>query len=219
MKALSMNEKGEKKDAGYGITRILALTDGVFGIAATLLVIELVVPNLSVGATSADLWNALSGEFHIFLAYLLSFFILGVWWNAHHRHYGFIRDTDWTLRWLNLLMLLWISILPFFTKLLAEYGDLQLALSLYSLDQAATGLFLTLSWVYASRNHRLIDKDVPEKTIRLTLIRSSTAPILFFVSMVASLINPILTYISWFGLVPIIIILYRYGHKNEKHYF
>jgi uncharacterized membrane protein len=214
-----MGEKGETKDAGYGITRILALTDGVFAIAATLLVIELVVPTLSAGATSTDLWSALSGEFPMFLAYLLSFFILGVWWNAHHRHYGLIRDTDWTLRWLNLLMLLWIALLPFFTKILAEYGDLQVALALYSLDQAATGLFLTLSWIYASRNHRLIDKAVPEKTIRLTLIRSSTAPILFFVSIGVSFINPILTYISWLGLVPIIVILYRYGHKNEKHYF
>ena len=214
-----MGEKGETRDAGYGITRILALTDGVFAIAATLLVIELVVPTLSADATSTDLWNALSGAFPMFLAYLLSFFILGVWWNAHHRHYSLMRDTDWTLRWLNLLMLLWIALLPFFTKILAEYGDLQVALALYSLDQAATGLFLTLSWIYASRNHRLIDKDVPEKTIRLTLIRSSTAPILFFVSIGVSFINPILTYISWFGLVPIIMILYRYGHKNEKHYF
>jgi uncharacterized membrane protein len=214
-----MGEKGETRDAGYGITRILALTDGVFAIAATLLVIELIVPTLSAGATSTDLWNALSGELPMFLAYLLSFFILGVWWNAHHRHYSLMRDTDWTLRWLNLLMLLWIALLPFFTKILAEYGDLQVALALYSLDQAATGLFLTLSWIYASRNHRLIDKDVPEKTIRLTLIRSSTAPILFFVSIGVSFINPILTYISWFGLVPIIMILYRYGHKNEKHYF
>jgi uncharacterized membrane protein len=214
-----MGEKDESKDAGYGITRILALTDGVFGIAATLLVIELVVPTLSAGATSADLWNALAGESHTFLAYLLSFFILGVWWNAHHRHYGLIRDTDWTLRWLNLLLLLWIALLPFFTKILAEYGDLQVALALYSLDQAAAGLFLTLSWIYASRNHRLIDKDVPERTIRLTLIRSSTAPLLFFVSIGVSFIDPILTYISWFGLVPIIIILYRFRQKNEKQYF
>jgi uncharacterized membrane protein len=214
-----MGEKDEIKDAGYGLTRLLALTDGVFAIAATLLVIELVVPTLSTGATSADLWNALSGEFHIFLAYLLSFFILGVWWNAHHRHFGLIRDTDWTLRWLNLLLLLWIALLPFFTKILAEYGDLQIALALYSLDQAAAGLFLTLSWIYASRNHRFIDKDIPKKTIRLTLMRSSTAPILFFVSAGVSFINPILTYISWFGLVPIIILMYRYGHKNEKHSF
>ena len=214
-----MSEKNESKDSGYGINRVLALTDGVFAIAATLLVIELVVPTLSAGASSADLWNAISGELHVFLAYLLSFFILGVWWNAHHRHYSLIRDTDWTLRWLNLLLLLWIALLPFFTKILAEYGDLQAALALYSLNQAAAGLFLTLSWIYASRNHRLIDKDVPDKTIRLTLIRSSTAPILFFVSIGVSFINPILTYISWFGLVPIVILLYRYGHNSEKHYF
>ena len=211
-----MGEKGKSEDKGYGINRVLALTDGVFAIAATLLVLDLFVPALSAGATSADLWNALSGEFHTFLAYLLSFFIIGVWWNGHHRHYSLIRDADSTLRWLNLLLLLWIGLLPFFTKILAEYGDFQIALALYSLDQAAAGLFLALSWIYASRKHKLIDKDLPEKTVRLTLMRSAIAPIIFGVSIGVSFINPILTYISWLGLVPTFVIVYRLGRKMEK---
>ena len=211
-----MGEKDESKDAEYGLTRVLALTDGVFGIAATLLVIELIVPTLSAGATSADLWNALSEEFHTFLAYLLSFFIIGVWWNGHHRHYSLIRDTNSTLRWLNLLFLLWIALLPFFTKIIADYGSLQVALALYSLDQAAAGLFLSLSWVYASRNHKLIDKHLPEKTIRLTTIRSAIAPILFSVSIGVSFTNPILTYISWLGLAPTVAVVFWLEHKIEK---
>ena len=211
-----MGEGDESKDKGYGLNRVLALTDGVFAIAATLLVVDLFVPILSADATSADLWNALSGESHTFMAYLISFFILGVWWNAHHRHYSLIRDTDSTLRWLNLLLLLWIGLLPFFTKILAEYGNLQVALSLYSLDQAGAGLFVTLSWIYASRNHRLVDKDLPEKTIRLTMMRSATAPILFLISIIVSFIDPILSYITWLALIPIFVIVYRLGHKNNQ---
>jgi uncharacterized membrane protein len=212
-----MSEKDESKNKdNYGLGRVLALTDGVFAIAATLLVVDLFVPTLSAGATSADLWNALAGEFHIFLAYLLSFFILGVWWTAHHRHYAFIRRSDSTLQWLNLFLLLWIGLLPFFTKILAEYGPLQIAVALYALDQGAAGLCVMLSWVYASRKRRLVDENLPDDTIRLTLMRSAIAPVIFFVSIGVSFVNPYAAYASWIVLTPSFVVVSHLGHKRKK---
>jgi uncharacterized membrane protein len=212
-----MSEKDESNEReNYGLNRILSLTDGVFAIAATLLVVDLFVPTLSVDATSADLWNALAGEYHIFLAYLLSFFILGVWWNAHHRHYSLIRRSDATLRWLNLLLLLTIGLLPFFTKILAEYGPLQAAVVLYALDQGAAGLFVMLSWVYASKNRRLIEKNLPEETVKLTLIRSTIAPIIFFVSIGVSFIDTYIAYATWVILMPFFAIVTILGRKKKK---
>ncbi len=212
-----MTEKDESKDKeNYGLNRVLALTDGVFAIAATLLVVDLFVPTLSPDATSADLWNALSGEFHTFLAYLLSFFILGVWWNAHHRHYSLIRNSDAKLRWLNLFLLLWIGLLPFFTKILAEYGPLQSAVALYALDQGAAGLCVMLSWLYASKNHRLVDKSLPQETIKTILMRSAIAPIIFFASIGFSFINPYAAYVTWIVLMPVFVIVTQLGRKNKK---
>ncbi len=212
-----MTEQDEcKNKSEYGVTRVLALTDGVFAIAATLLVIDLAVPALASGATSADLWNALTGESHIFLAYLLSFFILGIWWSAHHRHYSYIRNTDSTLRWINLLLLLWIGLLPFFTKILADYGPLQAAVALYALDQGAAGLFITLGWYYASRKHKFVDPDLPDETINAMLIRSALAPIIFFVSIAASFISTSATYIAWVVLIPLLVVAFQMGRKIKK---
>jgi uncharacterized membrane protein len=169
-------EDESNKQRGYGLDRVLAISDGVFAFAITLLVLDLTVPVLSSGASSADLWQALSKEWVSFLSYITSFFIAGVWWNAHNVNFKFIRDSDSTLRWLNLIFLLWIALLPFFTKILDQYNTLQIAVVLYATDQAFAGVFMGLSWWYASGNHRLVDKDLKNSVIRpRSLSNSSTA--------------------------------------------
>jgi len=81
-----MTEEDESSERSkYGLDRVLAISDGVFAFAVTLLVLDLVVPVLSPGASTADLWQALSKEYVSFLSYLTSFFIAGLWWNAHNR--------------------------------------------------------------------------------------------------------------------------------------
>jgi uncharacterized membrane protein len=93
-----------------------------------LLVLDLFVPTLASGSSSIDLWQALSKEYISFLNYILSFLIAAIWWNAHHRNFEHIRSSNATLRWLNLLFLLWIALLPFFTKILDQYSSVQLGL-------------------------------------------------------------------------------------------
>jgi uncharacterized membrane protein len=212
-----MTEEDESsKRSGYGLDRVLAISDGVFAFAVTLLVLDLFVPALSSGASSADLWEALSKEYVSFLNYLLSFFIAGVWWNAHHRTFGLIRSSDSTLRWLNLLFLLWIALLPFFTKILDQYNNLQIAVVLYAADQAAAGLFLALSWWYASRNHRLVDRNLKKSTIRFALLIDIIPPFFFIISMGISFIGPTIATYSWFAMFPILILAHRLKHKSEK---
>jgi uncharacterized membrane protein len=212
-----MTEEDESsKRSGYGLDRVLAISDGVFAFAVTLLVLDLFVPALSSGASSADLWEALSKEYASFLNYLLSFFIAGVWWNAHHRTFGLIRSSDSTLRWLNLLFLLWIALLPFFTKILDQYNNLQIAVVLYAADQAAAGLFLALSWWYASRNHRLVDRNLKKSTIRFALLIDIIPPFFFIISMGISFIGPTIATYSWFAMFPILILAHRLKHKSEK---
>jgi len=63
----------------YGLDRTTAISDGIFAFAVTLLVLDLIVPTLSPGASSIDLWNALSGEYISFLSYIFSFLIAGIW--------------------------------------------------------------------------------------------------------------------------------------------
>jgi uncharacterized membrane protein len=200
----------------YGLDRVLAISDGVFAFAITLLVLDLFVPVLSSGATSADLGQALSQEYTSFVSYLLSFFIAGVWWNAHNRNFSFLRSADSTLRWLNLLFLLWIALLPFFTKILDQYINLQLAVVLYALDQAGAGSFLTLSWWYSSGHHRLMDNTVDDRTIKHITMRNAVAPLSFIISIGLSFFGFIVTFISWWAMVPAFILIRRVERRGQS---
>jgi uncharacterized membrane protein len=212
-----MTEEDESsKRSVYGLDRVLAISDGVFAFAVTLLVLDLVVPVLSPEASSADLWQALSKEYVSFLSYLTSFFIAGIWWNAHNRNFRQIRDADSTLRWLNLLFLLWIALLPFFTKILDQYNTLQIAVVLYATDQAAAGIFMSLSWWYASRNHRLVDKNLKKSAIRSRLLTNVVAPFFFIISMGISFVGPVIATYSWFAMFPVLFLVHRLERKSEK---
>jgi uncharacterized membrane protein len=212
-----MTEEDESSERiGHGLNRVLAISDGVFAFAVTLLVLDLTVPVLSPGASSADLWQALSKEYVSFLNYIISFFIAGLWWVAHNRNFRHIRKSDSTLRWLNLLFLLWIALLPFFTKILDQYNTLQIAVVLYATDQAAAGIFMTLSWWYASRNHRLVDKNLKISALRSRLLTDAVAPLFFIISMGISFIGPTIATYSWFAMFPVLVLAHRLEQKSER---
>jgi uncharacterized membrane protein len=212
-----MTEEDESSERSrYGLDRLLAISDGVFAFAVTLLVLDLVVPVLSPGASSADLVQALSKEYVSFLSYLTSFLIAGIWWNAHNRNFRQIKNSDFTLRWLNLLFLLWIALLPFFTKILDQYNTLQIAVVLYATDQAAAGIFMTLSWWYASRNHRLVDRNLKKSAIRSRLLTNVVAPLFFIISMGISFVGPTIATYSWFAMFPVLVLTHRLERKSEK---
>jgi uncharacterized membrane protein len=209
-------EDETSKPSEHRIDRVLAISDGVFAFAVTLLVLDLAVPVLYPGSTSSDLLNALSREYVSFLNYLLSFFIAGIWWNAHHRNFERIRKSDSTLRWLNLLFLLWIALLPFFTKILDQYSTIQAAVVLYAADQTAAGIFLALGWWYASRNHRLIDPNMKKSEIRFVSLIHVIAPSFFVISMSVSVISPVAATQSWFVMLPVLFLAHRLHGRNKK---
>jgi uncharacterized membrane protein len=79
---------------------------------------------------------------------------------AHHRYFGHIKRYDARLMWLNLLFLLFIVVLPFFSTLLGSYGHLPVAETLYALIIAGIGLSILALWTYACHDHRLVDEKL-----------------------------------------------------------
>jgi uncharacterized membrane protein len=201
-------ESGARRE--YGLDRILALSDGVFAFAITLLVLDLAVPNLANGASTQDITLALFQEQQMFVNYFVSFLVVGLWWAVHRRSFSHIRDSDTILGWLNLFFLLWIALTPFFTKLLDIYGYIQLPVVLYALVQAAAGGFMTLIWWYASRNHRLIVRNLKDSTIRHVLMANSVPTTVFLLSVGLSFIVPPDTVrYSWLLMIPPLVLLGR----------
>lgn len=124
--------------------RVLALSDGVFAIIITLLVLEIHVPELTQGQT---LGEALEEIRPSFFAFLISFVVVAISWAGHRDLFAHVRRTDSPLVWLNILYLLPLSIIPFGASLIARYETEPVALRLYGLllvAIAATRLWMFL---------------------------------------------------------------------------
>ena len=148
--------------AARSLDRIAALSDGLFAIAMTLIVLEIRIPTLSPPTTDAMLAGALGDLAPRFLTYLLSFMTLGIFWNGQQTQLSYLSRGNRDLSWLSLLFLAIVALFPFTTSLLAEYFDLRLALGLYWLNIFATGVAIFATWLYAEHAGLVRDDAGPE---------------------------------------------------------
>jgi uncharacterized membrane protein len=148
--------------ANRSLERVGALSDGLFAIAMTLIVLEIRVPDLGPHATDGDIATALGALAPRFVTYLLSFLTLGIFWNGQQTQLSYLARGNRDLAWLSLLFLAIVALFPFTTSLLAEYLESRLALGLYWLDIAFCGLALLAIWTYVERAGLLRDDVGPE---------------------------------------------------------
>jgi len=204
------------------LDRIVFFSDAVFAIAMTLLGVELRVPVLRAGLTyrqtNQALWHVLRGMGGELYAFALSFFVLGVFWIAHHRKFRLIRRYDDRLLWLNLVFLFSVAFLPFPTAVLGTYGG-EVATIFYAASMSATGLLSAFLTLYAYRRHRLIDPGVDDRLIRHWVQRSFLAPAVFLVSIPVAVFSPkaaqlvwLLSFVGSFALGAV----YRRGARIEE---
>jgi uncharacterized membrane protein len=137
--------------AGQSVERLAALSDGVFAIAMTLLVLDLRVPLSTELHTEPELWRALSALAPRLVPYLLSFMTLGIFWIGQQTQLNQFTRSDRTLAWIHIGFLFGISIMPFSTGLLAEFITYRLAVAVYWLNLLLLGLMLLVSVRYAWR--------------------------------------------------------------------
>ncbi|MCX7288370.1 MAG: TMEM175 family protein [Rhodobacterales bacterium] len=105
--------------------RIEAFSDGVIAIIITIMVLELKVPH------EADL-AALQHLLPVFLAYVLSFLNVGIYWNNHHHMFHSVKHVGGWVLWANLHLLFWLSLMPFATGFMEESGFLSMPVALYA---------------------------------------------------------------------------------------
>lgn len=142
--------------------RVETFSDGVFAIAITLLVLDLVVPHTE---ASGDLIRALIAQWPSYLGYVLSFFVLGTMWANHHNRFRYIERSDHILLFLNVLLMMFVVLNPFTTALLSEYllgsnAERRIAVVVYSGVMALTAVVYTGLWMYASVGYRLVDRSL-----------------------------------------------------------
>jgi uncharacterized membrane protein len=125
-----------RDDDTPSVDRLLALSDGVVAIALTLLVLQLRVPSLpSASADSASaLASALAGGGDQLTAYVISFYVVAQFWLVHHRVFQHLAGQQEGLAWWNFAFLFTITIMPFTSDMLGQYGNNPLAVDIFALN-------------------------------------------------------------------------------------
>ena len=178
--------------AGQSVERLAALSDGIFAVAMTLLVLDLHTPLSEAIHGDVALWHALAAMAPQMVAYLMSFLTLGIFWTGQQAQLNCFERSDRHLSWLHLAFLFAVTLMPFSTRLLAEFITLRAALIAYWANILLLGAVLFASWRYALRA-KLLKQEVSHEIECAVERRIVVAQALYAAGAALCLVN---TYIS-----------------------
>ena len=189
---------------GRNLDRLAALSDGIFAVAMTLLVLDLHLPSAAQVHSEGDLLVALGALGPQWVAYLMSFLTLGIFWAGQQTQLNHMSEGTRDLTWIHLGFLLAITLMPLSTRLLAEFITYRSALAIYWLNIFVPGAMLYWSWTHATRAN-LVKADTPE------LVRNSICRrILIAQSLYAA--GAALCFIStWLSIASIVLVQLNYA--------
>jgi uncharacterized membrane protein len=217
-KVLRIRELRLSREIGNEISksRVETLTDGVFAIVMTLLVLEIAVPQLTHSeAAAGELLRQLLELWPVILSYAMSFIILGFFWINHHDQFHYIKRANHVLVWITIFHLMFVAFIPFSTALLGEYYDQQISVVVYGTNIAVAAFWASVQWWYAAKDHRLVDPDLDPTFIRIMFRRSILGIIIYLIAVALSFVS-IQVSIVLFIAIPI---YYLVPARKDKSWF
>lgn len=176
--------------------RLESFSDAVIAVAITLLVLDIHVPS----PESGSLGHELARQWPQYAAYTVSFVTIGIIWVNHHAVISRLREADRTILLLNLLLLLFVGLLPFGTSLMADYLRAEQGQSLAAAIYA--GLFLLMSIAFATLNHHilfrkahLLHEEIPDERRRQIMARFAVGLLPYLLATVLALVSAYITLI------------------------
>ena len=203
-----MSDEQDSPDAGTNATqrrlsspdRVVALSDGVFAIIITILVLEIAVPeNLS----EQSLLEALDDLQPTLVAWVISFLLTGMFWVAHRDLFARVRVVNRDLVWLNLLFLLPVSLIPFAASVLGKYPDEPVALHLYGVVLIVATVMRLVLYRYVVKRPALLWPDVSTDRASLGLVITAAQIGLYLLAIAVADVSTALSTVLFFS-VPIL---------------
>ena len=183
--------------------RLEALTDGIFAIVMTLLVLDLSITGISQSTVQTELPRRLVEAWPAFLAYVMSFIILGMIWISYHRMFYYIKRSNPMLMWINILFLMFVALVPFSTRLMGDYLWTQVPFVIYGINLLLIFIARLALWNYASGEFRLVDSSInPIVVKRLKLVIGIIPLIMFLLLIGVSFLNVIAGWVVLWLLIP-----------------
>ena len=156
-------ETSYNRIAGQSLERLAALSDGIFAVAMTLLVLDLHVPAAELIHSEGALWRGLARMTPQIVSYIMSFITLGIFWHGQQAQLRYFSRSDRHLSWIHIAFLFAVSLVPFSTRLLAEFIAYRSALLCYWGNIFMLGAVLYVSWKHAKRAG-LLKEEVTHQT-------------------------------------------------------
>lgn len=180
--------------------RMEAFSDGVFAIAITILVLEIKIPIVS----SEKLVESFILQTPKILSYVLTFFIIGMYWIAHHQMVHVFNKINRSVLWLNVINLMFVCFLPYPTGLLGGYPFEKFPVLIYAISLSLVNISGTILWLYATSKKELESK-INKRSRNYVAIIHSLPVLLYIISILVSNISLYLSY-AIFIIVPLFFI-------------
>ena len=190
--------------AGQSVDRIAALSDGIFAVAMTLLVLDLRVPAAAAVHSEHDLRHALIVLSPRLIVFLMSIMTNGIFWVGQQTQLNYFARSDRNLAWIHIAFLCAVTLTPFTTSLLAEFIHYRTALLVYWSNISLLGLILYWSWSYATRAHLLVD-DLPREVHPAVVRRIVIAQSLYAAGAALCFIN------TYYAIAAIVLVQLNYA--------
>jgi uncharacterized membrane protein len=181
--------------------RLEIFSDGVIAIAITLLILDVKVPNSKDGA----LVDALLHQWPSYVAFLVSFVVIGIMWVSHHSMFERIARVDRGLLFVNLLLLLGIAFVPFPTALLAEYvraggSNAHAAAAIYSVTMVMIGFAFLAMWYRLHKHPHLLIEGISPDMVQRSIRRAWVGPMVYGASIGLAFVNAAMCFIVYAGI-------------------
>jgi uncharacterized membrane protein len=195
------------------IEHVISFSDAVFAFAITLMAISIDIPDLPSDLSQSQLLEKLRDIYPQIEDYIISFAVIAIFWISYHQVFNHIKGSPISMVYLNLLFLLFITLLSLTTSFVINYGSYQISYILYCVVVIVTSSLLVLIWQYATKDHRLVDKNMDPLFIKGTFFLLLSIPIIFGISIIISFIDLAIAQYFWLGLIPFnVLIRYKYKH-------
>ncbi len=192
--------------------RLESLGDGIFGVAMTILVIEIALPQIT-GNSLNNFLMAMQKVWKPFLCYAMSFIVLGIMWFGHRMVFEYIGKTNRYFIFLGVLFYMMICLVPFTTKFLAQNIFTWPAILLYGVNLSLCNLTLFAQWRYGISRPAFLERDLPIEVRREAKILFLLSPVVYTMAIVISFFFPMVSIIIYV-ITPI---LYLLPNKLDKY--
>jgi uncharacterized membrane protein len=192
---------------------VISFGDAIFAFAITLMTLSIDIPDLPPNLTESQLLSRLYDMYPQVESYIISFAVIAMFWISYHQVFNFIRESHISMVYLNLLFLLLITFLSITTSLVINYGSYQIPYVIYSVLVIMTSSLLALIWWHATKDYRLVDKNIHPLFVRGVMANLLLIPFVFAISILVSFFDLDIAQYLWLIIAPLNIAVKRkYRH-------